>query len=99
MERTVATDQIETTDAFSAIELFQERGWTDGLPVIPPTEDRVEEFLAVAGLPADTVLLEIPMTHREVTVRLAAINAVMAGCLPEYFPVILAAIKGWADPR
>jgi hypothetical protein len=99
MERTVATDQIETTDAFSAIELFQERGWTDGLPVIPPTEERVEEFLAVAGVPANTVLLEIPMTHREVTVRLAAINAVMAGCLPEYFPVILAAIKGWADPR
>lgn len=95
----MSIQQLETADAFAAIELFQERGWTDGLPVVPPTEDRVDAFLAVAGRPADDVLLELPMTHRQVTVHLAAVNAVMAGCLPEYFPVILAAVTGWSDPR
>jgi len=95
----LSTDQLEAADAFAAIELFQERGWTDGLPIVPPTEERVEEFLAVAGLDPEEVLLELAMTHRRVTVRLAAVNAVMAGCLPEYFPVIIAAVKGWSDPR
>jgi hypothetical protein len=95
----LTTDHLETADAFAAIDLFQERGWTDGLPIVPPTEERVDAFLAVAGRGADEVLLELPMTHREVTVRLAAINAVMAGCAPEHFPVIVAAVTGWADPR
>jgi hypothetical protein len=95
----LSTDQLETTDAFAAIELFHERRWTDGLPIIPPTQERVDEFLATAGRDPHDVLLELPMTHREVTVRLAAINAVMAGCLPEYFPVIVATVTAWGDPR
>src|ERR1700683_460202 len=94
-----AYPSVETADALEAIELFAERGWTDGLPVIPPTEEAVAEFLAVAGLDPDEVALSIPTTHRRVTVRLAAINAVMAGRLPGYFPVILAALRGWADDR
>src|SRR5262249_60541224 len=60
---------------------------TGGLPVIPPTEAAVAEFLEVAGLDPDQVVLNIPRRHRRVTVRLAAINAVMAGCLPGYFPI------------
>jgi hypothetical protein len=95
----VSTDVLEAPDAFAAIDMFQERGWTDGLPVIPPTEDRVEEFLAQTGMGPEEVLLELPMTQRRVTVRLAAINAVMAGCLPEYFPVILTTVRNWSDPR
>jgi hypothetical protein len=94
-----AYPSVETADALEAIELFVERGWTDGLPVIPPTEEAVARFLDVAGLDPDEVVLSIPTTHRRVTVRLAAINAVMAGCLPAYFPVILAALRGWADDR
>ncbi len=95
----LAHRSVETSDALEAIELFAERGWTDGLPIIPPTEERVAEFLRVAGRDPEEVVLHIPMTHRRVTVGLAAINAVMAGCLPNYFPLILAAIRGWADER
>src|SRR5262249_57131960 len=60
---------------------------TGGLPVIPPTEAAVAEFLEGAGLDPDQVVLNIPRRHRRVTVRLAAINAGMAGCLPRYFPL------------
>lgn len=90
---------VETADAFEAAELFEQRGWTDGLPIVPPTAEKVEEFLRIGGLDADQVLLHIPVTNRRVTVLLAAINAVMAGCLPAYFPVVLAAIRGWGDDR
>src|SRR5262249_6697874 len=57
------------------------------------------EFIAVAGRAPGEVLLEVPETRRAVTIALAAINAVMAGCEPESFPVIVAALEGWADTR
>jgi hypothetical protein len=99
LPQVLAHPSVETADALEAIELFTERGWTDGLPIIPPTEERVTEFLELAGRDPEEVILHIPMTHRRVTVALAAINAVMAGCLPSYFPVVLAAVQGWADER
>jgi len=87
----------ETESEVSSV--FAERGWTDGLPIAPPTQDRVEAFLATTRLDPDDVLLHVEESRRDVTVRLAAVNAVMAGCAPEHFPVVIASVQGWADPR
>jgi hypothetical protein len=73
------------------MDFYHERGWTDGLPVVPVTESYLAEFLATTGRKADEVVLSMPHLNRDCTVRLAAINAAMAGCRPEYFPVVLAA--------
>ena len=90
--------EMEWEDAVEAIERCYELGWTDGLPVVPPTAQRVEQFLDYARRPADEVLGSIPERRREVTVGKAAANAVMAGCLPEYFPVVLAATEAMLQP-
>ncbi len=97
------TDLGETTsvhwdDALDAIEQCYRLGWTDGLPVVPPTEHRVSQFLEHVGLPAAQVVGEIPERRREVTAGKVAANAVMAGCLPEYLPVVLAASQAMLDP-
>jgi hypothetical protein len=79
-------------------ELFDDvvaRGATDGLPVIPPTPARVDAALAAAGLEGEDILGEIPTREVVVDARRAAINAVMAGCLPEYMPVVAAAARAW----
>ena len=89
----------EWGDAVEAIERCYELGWTDGLPVVPPTLDRVNEFLDYAGRSPDEVLGEIPERRREITVAKTAANAVMAGCLPEYFPVVLAATEAMLTPE
>lgn len=79
-------------------EEFFERGWTDGLPVVPPTPDRVVQMCASVDLePGDTVG-SIPRRARSVTVEQAAINAVMAGCRPDYFPIVIAALGAVLDP-
>jgi hypothetical protein len=72
-------------------EHYLERGWTDGLPVVPVTESYLAEFLAQTDRPPDEVLLAMPQLNRTCTVQLAALNAALAGCRPEYFPVVLAA--------
>lgn len=77
--------------ARDAIEYCYEQGWTDGLPVVPASEPLVDRFLACTGRAPDEVLWRMDHLGRECTVQTAAINAAMAGCLPEYFPVVLAA--------
>ena len=72
------------------------RGWTDGLPVTPPTEERVARMLEGTDLPPDQVLCTVPPDLVECTVEKVAINAVMAGCRPEYLPVVLAAVEAAA---
>jgi hypothetical protein len=74
-----------------AMEYYAERGWTDGLPVVPVTESYLTEFLATTSRDAGEVLMPMPHLNKNLTVRLAAINAALAGCLPEYFPVVVAA--------
>jgi hypothetical protein len=74
-----------------AMEYYAERGWTDGMPVVPVTESYLAEFLATTGRDPAEVILPMPHLNRNLTVRLAAINAALAGCLPGYFPVVLAA--------
>ncbi|MEU6701363.1 hypothetical protein [Pseudonocardia sp. NPDC046786] len=77
--------------AAAAVERCYEQGWTDGLPVVPASRALVDRFLATTALGPETEIGRLPQLDRVVTVELAAINAVMAGCLPEYFPVVLAA--------
>jgi hypothetical protein len=74
-----------------AMESYYDRGWTDGLPVVPVTESSLAAFLAATERDPEDVLFHIPHLNRSMTVRLAAINAAMAGCKPEYFPVVVAA--------
>ena len=76
---------VEWEDPADAIERCYELGWTDGLPVVPPTVNLVQRFLDRAGLPPDAVVGSLPERRRTVTADKAAASAGMAGCLPEYF--------------
>jgi len=80
-------------DLLAAIDYCFEKGWTDGLPVVPPEITRVDAMCTMEGRPAETILAHHPATGLELTVRALAVNAVMAGCLPEYFPVLVAAFE------
>jgi len=80
------------------IEQAFERGWSDGLPVVPPTADRILRMLGGTTLDPQTVVGRIPPNLTECTVEKAAINAVMAGCKPAYMPVVLAALEAALDP-
>jgi hypothetical protein len=82
-----------------AMEYYAEQGWTDGLPVVPVTESYLAEFLAFSSRDPGDVLLDMPHLNRALTVRLAAINAALAGCRPEYFPVVLAAWESLVAER
>jgi hypothetical protein len=82
----------------AAIEAYFERGWTDGLPVVPATEEAVRPFLAAGGLAPDAVVLSEPVRRRVITAEKLAINAVLAGCRPEYMPVLVTALDAMADP-
>ena len=92
------TTTVQWDSALEAIERCYQLGWTDGLPVVPPTEQRVKEFIERSGRPSDEVVGELPERRREITVDKVAANAVMAGCLPEYMPVVLAATEAMLEP-
>ena len=89
----------EVTDAIEANELYQRNGWTDGLPIVPPTEEAVARCLAAAALQAADEIGMEPVRHRRITAEKVAIAAVMAGCLPEYLPVVVATIKAMCQPE
>lgn len=80
-------------DLLAAIDYCYEQGWTDGLPVVPPEVGRVKAMLAADARPADTVICHHPATTLDLSLHAAAVNAVMAGCLPEHFPVLVAAYE------
>lgn len=75
------------------------RGVTDGLPVIPPTEPAVRAMLDAAAMAPETLIATVPPEGGPATAEKVAINAVMAGCLPEYFPVVVAAIRAITEPK
>lgn len=86
-------------DAEVVSALFHERGYTDGLPVIPPTRDRVERMLAaVARAPEDSIG-SVPPINGPATIEKLAINAVLAGCRPEYFPILITAFELMLHPE
>jgi hypothetical protein len=84
-------------DAFQAWAL--ERGWGDGLPLIPPTPERVARMLAGTARPAHEPVAVLPLSLGQATVEVIAANAVMAGALPAHLPVILAAVEAVAQPE
>jgi hypothetical protein len=91
---------VAAQDAFDRVnDYFYERGWTDGLPIVPPTEARVQAMLT--GMPwrtPDEVISVIPPRMGSATLAQIAINTVMAGARPEYLPVVVAAVRAACDP-
>jgi hypothetical protein len=84
--------------ALDAIENYFERNWTDGLPVVPPAPALVKRMLAAVDRKPDEVLGAVAPRMGEATVEMIAVNAVMAGCKPGYFPVVLAAVEALLEP-
>lgn len=85
--------RVDLAEAEDEHEAMFERGWTDGLPVVPPTEERVLRMLQGTTRAPDEVVTIVPPDLVECTVEKVAVNAVMAGCLPEHLPVVLAAVE------
>ncbi|MGM9783959.1 MAG: hypothetical protein ACI3ZI_02700 [Candidatus Cryptobacteroides sp.] len=79
-------------------EYFTDMEWSDGLPIVPPTFEKVESFLKYTDLKWDETVAVLPVAHRNTTVWHVAVNAVMAGCKPEYMPILIALTKGLGDP-
>ena len=95
----LTSNRFDFDDATEAIEFYFDQGWTDGLPVVPPTEERVRRFLDHAQRAPSEIVGTEPTKGRVITAEKVAINAVMAGCLPEYFPVVLAAVEAISEPQ
>jgi hypothetical protein len=91
-------NNFKPQDAADLIEAYYQKGWTDGFPVVPPGNQSVSAMLAAAGLQPDQVVADIPTRNIVITADKVAVNAVMAGCLPEYMPVIISAVKGLCHP-
>jgi len=91
---------VSSPGLVDTIELMYETGWTDGLPVVPPTRERVKQFTDFL-LPRspDDLIAEIPPLGGKATIERVAVNAVMAGCLPEHMPVVITAIVAMMDDR
>ena len=92
------SELLEAFDESSALEQLHELGCTDGLPVVVPTPERVARMVLATGLDGDMVLGEMGPMLGIATVEKVAVAAVMAGCLPDYMPIVLAAVKAVIDP-
>ena len=95
----LASQTFQVPDTVEAIEFYFEQGLTDGLPVVPPTPDMVARFLDAIGKAPGDVLGTIPTRKREITAEKVAINAIMAGCKPEYMPVVATAISAMCEEK
>ncbi len=94
-----ARDIVFTGTIGEVNKYFTETRWSDGLPVVPPTTDKVEEFLKYTDLTWDETLCILPIAYRATTVWQVAVNGVMAGCPPEYMPLLIAYTKALTDPN
>jgi hypothetical protein len=93
------THSLPEDDIEAIYDYAGEQGWIDGLPIIPPTRARVERMIAGSGRGAQDLVSMIPPNNAPATIEKIAVNAVMAGCKPEYMPVVIAAIEACADPK
>ena len=91
--------KLEVSPLDDDIEYCFERGWSDGLPVVPPTEERLYRMLRGTRRPADEVLGEVPPNLVPLTIEKVALNAVLAGCKPEYLPVVIATVEAVLRPE
>jgi len=89
----LASRRVELGPSEDDAEAMFERGWTDGLPVVPPTPERVARLLAGTTRDPDEIVAVVPPDLVPCTVEKVAVNAVMAGCRPDYLPVVLAAVE------
>ncbi len=94
----LAARKIDYPESADSVEVCFERGWTDGLPVTPPTDERVIAMLKGTTRRPDEIVGKIPPFLADCTVEKVAINAVMAGCRREYMPVLLAALEAALEP-
>lgn len=94
----MAPDNSSFSDPIWVNEALYETGWSDGLPIVPPSRWRVADFVAASGRAAGDLIAMIPPMGGKATVEKLAANAVMAGCKPEYMPVIIAAVEALLDP-
>ncbi|MFQ5933197.1 MAG: hypothetical protein ACE5KI_00970 [Dehalococcoidia bacterium] len=99
MASSLSSQTYEVPDTIDAIEFYYREGLTDGLPVVPPTPERVAEFLDYVRKEPQDVVGSVPARHRVITAEKIAINAVMAGCLPEYMPVLVTAIEAMSEEQ
>jgi hypothetical protein len=99
MPGTLTSKRHRVEDVADPIEFCFQQGWTDGLPVVPPTAERVGALLEAARLDPKQEIGFVAHRAVSVTAEKVAINAVMAGCRPEYMPVVVAAVEGIVDPR
>ena len=97
--KTLKSESYNFTDVIDFNNMYHEKGWTDGLPILPPTQDNVREHLQVAQLTPDHVIGTEPVRARPLTAEKIAINAVMAGCLPTYAPVVFAILEAMCEPQ
>lgn len=95
----LSSPQYDVDSLEAAIELYHAKGWTDGLPIIPPTAEKVSRFVEASGHEPDDVIGEYYERRRIITVEKLAISSVMAGCLAEHFPVVIAIVEAMASPR
>jgi hypothetical protein len=91
--RQLASRRVELAGLEDDVEAMYDRGWTDGLPVVPPTEERVLRMLRGTTRDPQEVVAVVPPDLAPCTVEKVAVNAVLAGCLPEHLPVVLAAVE------
>ena len=89
----------DLTDSAETQEFFHSRGWTDGFPIVPPTPTAVQNCLEWAGMPADQLIGIEPVRGSAIVAEKLAINAVMAGCLPIHFPIVVAAWNAMLQPQ
>ena len=93
MSLTLASSRHEVGSTEAAQELFQVNGWSDGLPITPPTPELVEHFMVASGLAPGEIIVNLREQSRTVTVEQIAVNTVAAGCRPEYLPVVVTALR------
>jgi hypothetical protein len=96
--RTQPPPPSDPSTAAEWIEFYYQQGWSDGLPLVPPTEESVHTMLAAGGLTAEEIIGAIDERNAIIPAEKIAINAVMAGCIPAYFPVVLAAVRALGHP-
>lgn len=90
---------FQTDDYERTVEMFFEKGWTDGLPITLPTRPLVEAMIAAGGRDRNEVLGLMPPKGGPISIEILAVNAVMGGCKPEHFPVVIAAIEAALQPQ
>ncbi len=94
-----AAGQVIFSGTFDEVqEHFYRQLWTDGMPIVPPTRERIDAFLAYTERRPDSVIRAVPQEGREASILSIAVTGVMAGCRPEYMPVLIAVIEAMCEP-